>query len=69
MLYIYAPHSDHITIVQSVLLLDYYNSNSDAMCNSTWLSIAIERAQTRNAHLHDDLVAFTDMSRVMLKRL
>jgi hypothetical protein len=69
MLYTHMPASDHVTIAQSALLLSYYNSNSDSMCNSTWLSIAIEHAQAENSHLYDDLVALTDKSRAMLKRL
>lgn len=69
MLYSHMCDSDHITIAQSALLLSYYNSNSDAMCNSTWLSIAIEHAQAENAHLFDALVSFDDKSRAMLKRL
>ncbi|GAQ12308.1 hypothetical protein ALT_9629 [Aspergillus lentulus] len=69
MLYTHMPDSDHITISQSALLLSYYNTSSDAMCNSTWLSVAIEHAKAESAHRYDELGTLTNKSRVMLKRL
>ncbi|KAL4866572.1 hypothetical protein BDV12DRAFT_199051 [Aspergillus spectabilis] len=69
LLYSHIPGNDHVVVAQTAVLLSYYNSNADAMCNSTWLSVAIVHAKAENAHQYDDLVLLTEKNRVMLKRL
>jgi hypothetical protein len=54
---------------QIALLLSFYNSNTDLMSNSNWLTTAIDHAQANYAHQHRDMLLLEDKRRKMLKRL
>ncbi|KAH8697524.1 hypothetical protein BGW36DRAFT_427482 [Talaromyces proteolyticus] len=66
-LYEHNLEDDHIVIAQTAILLSFYNSNSDAMSNSTWLSVAVEHAQAVNALEYDYIEP--RFNREQLKRL
>jgi hypothetical protein len=68
-LYEYGFEEDHVVIAQTAILLSFYNSNSNAMINSTWLSVAIEHAQTVNFHEYDYIQPSGNHNQSELKRL
>ncbi|KAL3485065.1 fungal-specific transcription factor domain-containing protein [Aspergillus germanicus] len=61
--------SDHVVSAQIALLLSFYNSNTDLMSNSNWLTTAIDHAQANYAHKHSDMLLLEDKRRKLLKRL